>query len=81
MKTARLSSNGQIVIPISVRTSHQWHTGQEFIIEEHNDGICLRPQKRFPKTSIAEVAGCLKYDGPSISIEEMNQSIAEQLRK
>jgi len=75
MDTTRLSSKGQIVIPKAVRDRHGWREGTEFTVEATRDAIVLRPKRRFPATTLDEVAGCLKYDGPPVSLEEMDEGI------
>lgn len=81
MEVTRLSSKGQVIIPKSIRNTHQWEIGQEFIVEEADNGILLKPKASFPPTTLDEVAGCLKYDGPSKSVEEMNDAISAKIRE
>ena len=45
METTRLSEKGQIVIPKRVRETHGWEPGIEFVIEELEDGVKLKPVK------------------------------------
>lgn len=80
METTRLSSKGQLIIPKAVRDAHGWREGTEFTVEATRDAIVLRPKRLFPETTIDEVAGCLKYDGPPVSIEEMDEAIAREAR-
>lgn len=75
--TTRLSSKGQIIIPKHVRDARQWQPGQEFVVEETDDGILLKPKQSFPRTTLDEVAGSLRYDGPPKSLEEMDEAIAK----
>lgn len=83
MEKTRMSSKGQIVIPKSVREAHGWGEGTEFTVEDGADGVRLRASKRalFPPTTIDEVIGCLKYDGPPRTIEDMQRGIDEALRE
>lgn len=37
-------------------------------------------QGKLPQTSVDDVAGCLSYDGPAKTIEEMNDAIANGVR-
>jgi len=60
METTRLSTKGQIILPKSIRTSRGWGPGTEFVVEEAGTGILLRPAPRLPRTTLEEVAGCLK---------------------
>ena len=59
MQTTKLSTKGQIVLPKEIRSSHAWGPGTEFTVEETRDGVLLRPTRRFPPTTIEDVAGCL----------------------
>jgi AbrB family looped-hinge helix DNA binding protein len=45
IQTNRLSSKGQIIIPKAMRALHGWANGQEFIVEETEQGVLLRPYK------------------------------------
>ena len=80
-KKTRLSSKGQVVIPKAVRKAHGWKPGQEFLVEDTGDELVLRPEPLFPPTTVEEVAGCLKYDGPPVSIREMDEAILRSVRE
>jgi AbrB family looped-hinge helix DNA binding protein len=60
MQTTKLSTKGQIILPKASRNSRSWGPGTEFTVIETRDGILLQPTARFPKTDLAEVAGCLR---------------------
>ena len=60
MRTTRLSTKGQIVLPTAIRISRAWGPGTEFTVEETGDGVLLRPAGRFPAARLDEVAGCLR---------------------
>jgi AbrB family looped-hinge helix DNA binding protein len=82
MDTTRLSSKGQVIIPKAVRDAHGWREGMEFTVEDVAGGIVLRPSKiGSPKTTIDQVFGCLKYDGPPKTIEDMDAGIDEAMRE
>ncbi len=82
MEVTRLSSKGQVIIPKALRVAHHWEAGQELIAVDVGDGILLKPKKPFEATTLAEVAGCLRYEGQPKSLEDMNgalrQGILEQ---
>ena len=80
METTRLSTKGQIVVPRVIRDARQWRPGTEFLVEEVSDGILLRPLKPFTPTLLKDVAGCLKYNGPRRTVEEMKGAIAKEIR-
>ncbi len=77
METTKLSSKGQIILPKSVRESHHWSAGMEFVIEDTPDGVMLRPAKSFSPTRLQDVIGCMGYTGPARSLEDMEAAIAE----
>lgn len=81
MEITKLSSQGQVTIPKILRDQFHWKDGQEFIIINFGDGILLKPKKIFPETKLADVAGCLKYQGKAKTIEEMDQAIAQGIEK
>jgi AbrB family looped-hinge helix DNA binding protein len=81
METTRLSTKGQIVLPKDIRTSRSWGPGTEFIVEQSDDGIVLRPARRFPATELADVAGCLRYGGRAKTIAQMDAAITDQVTR
>lgn len=80
METTRLSSKGQIILPKAVRDLHRWEPGTDFTVEDTGDGVLLRPVKKGRPTRLEDVAGCLKYDGPARTVEEMNAAIEAEVR-
>jgi len=81
METTKLSSKGQIILPKTIRDTHAWRTGTEFVVEDTPDGVLLRPRPPLTPTSLDDVAGSLRYDGPAKSLEDMEQAIAEELEE
>jgi AbrB family looped-hinge helix DNA binding protein len=77
----RLSSKGQVIIPKAVRDRHGWQPGVELEVEDRGDAVVLRLPSPFRRTTIEEVYGCLKYDGPPITIEEMDQAVEREARR
>jgi bifunctional DNA-binding transcriptional regulator/antitoxin component of YhaV-PrlF toxin-antitoxin module len=77
MEVTRLSSEGEVIIPMSLRTAHHWEAGQELIAIVVGDGILLKPKKPFPETTLAQVAGCLKYPGKPKSLDELEDAIRQ----
>lgn len=57
----------------------QWD--QQLIMINLGDGILLKSKKVFPETKLADVAGCLKYEGKAKTIEEMDEAIAKGIEK
>lgn len=76
METTRLSSKGQVVIPRAIRQARHWPIGQEFEVQETEQGLLLRPKALFAPTRLEDVAGCLSSSRPAVSLEEMEAAIA-----
>jgi AbrB family looped-hinge helix DNA binding protein len=81
MAKTRLSSKGQVIIPKAVRDRQGWQPGVELEVEDRGDLVVLRRPKPFPPTTIEQVYRCLKYDGPPATIEEMDEAVAEDVRR
>ncbi len=54
MKTVKLLTKGQIVIPKDIRESHHLAAGTEFVITFMGDEIRLKPIPVFPTTHVEE---------------------------
>ena len=76
-----VSTKGQDVLPRAIRQGRNWPPGTKLVVEETSEGVLLRQEPVIKPTTVDEVFGMLKYDGPPVSIEEMNarmmQSVAE----
>ena len=70
-----------MILPKLVRDSRAWPPGTEFQVEETAEGILLRPLSRFPVTTLAEVVGCLKYEGKPKTIAQMKRGIQRQIQR
>lgn len=81
MGTARLSTKGQIVVPKNIRDSHAWSPGTEFTVEETADGILLRPARRFPRTTLDQVIGCLRWKGKPKTLAQMDAAIRREVMR
>jgi AbrB family looped-hinge helix DNA binding protein len=82
---AKISSKGQLVLPKAVRDAYGLTAGSEVEIESVGETIVLRPHVRRPRTgrvyTLDEVAGMLKYDGPPVSIRDMDRAVEEEVRR
>lgn len=74
-QTIKLSSRGQVVIPKTLRTAHRWKPGTEFIAEEREDGILLKPKGKRERLRWEKLTGCLNYKGPRETIREMDDAV------
>lgn len=83
MLETTLSSKGQVVIPKELRDARKWHVGMALTVEEVPQGLLIRPVKKslFPPTTIEDVMGCVKYDGPALSLAEIDRKMAAAFRK
>jgi AbrB family looped-hinge helix DNA binding protein len=81
METTKLSSNGRVVLPKSVRDAHGWGPRTEFIIESTLDGIFLRAKSPFVRTQLDQVFGSVRYAGPAKSLDEMGAGIRTAARR
>ena len=81
MKTTRISSKGQVVLPKSLRDSRKWESGTELAVEAMEGGVFLRTLQPFPGTTMDRVFGCLKYKGKPRSVAEMDKAIAKETRR
>ena len=77
MATAVLTTKGQVTIPLEVRKELGLKTGDQ--IEFTLDPATGRFGIGRKAGSILDLYGVLKYDGPPVSVEAMNQAIGEHL--
>ena len=80
-QTTVLSTKGQVILPKAVRDQRGWKAGTRLTVEQTPDGVLLKPEPLFPPTTNEEVYGCLKWEGPPISLEEMDAAITEEVRE
>ena len=73
MPIATMTSKGQITIPAVTRAKLRLGPGSKVGFFENAAGeIVLRPLSG----DVARLRGIVKYDGPAVSIEEMDEAIA-----
>lgn len=78
--TTKLSTKGQVVLPKSLRASRRWKPGTEFIIEDQNEGLLLKPKTGAGSRTWESIIGCVAYAGPRKSIKEMDEAVAKEAR-
>ncbi len=81
--TTTVSTKGQVILPKAARDHGRWPAGTKLIVEETEDGLLLKPAvPARPQARIEDVYGSLHYDGPPISLEDMDAAItAEVVRR
>jgi len=52
-----------------------------FEIEEQGDAVILRPLLGIRESTLDELEGCLKYEGPTKSLADMEAGIARGARE
>jgi AbrB family looped-hinge helix DNA binding protein len=72
-----------VILPKAIRDKRHWSPGTRLTVEDTPDGVLLRSEPLFPRTTIDQVAGMLKhlYNGPPKTVEEMDQAIADEVRE
>lgn len=81
MGRTTLSSKGQIILPKAIRDAHGWGPGTQFLVEEQDGAVLLRPVSPLPPARVEEVEGCLRYAGRPKTLAEMDRGIAEEARR
>ncbi|MCY3873455.1 MAG: AbrB/MazE/SpoVT family DNA-binding domain-containing protein [Rhodobacteraceae bacterium] len=67
MLTTTVSTNGQVILPRSVRRALLWEAGTRLVVEIAPEGVMLRQAPEFFETRSGDVFGCLAFDGrPSL---------------
>jgi AbrB family looped-hinge helix DNA binding protein len=79
--TTTVSTKGQVILPAEIRRRRGWDAGTRLIIEDIPDGVVLKQAPLFAPTRIEDVVGCLPYEGPPRTVEEMNASIETEVRR
>ena len=70
-----LSSKGQVVLPSATRHAMGWAPGERLTVEQQGDTVILRRASPFKPTRPEDVFGSARYDGPPVSMEDMNKAI------
>lgn len=79
MATTRLSTKGQVILPKSIREQGRWEPGTEFEVTARDGGVFLAPKSRRKRYTIDDLIGCLPYDGPPKTLEDMQRGIDQAL--
>lgn len=72
-----LTTKGQITLPKALRTALHLKTGDKIVFEALGDGeYVLRPKT----LDVKSLKGCIQYNGPVASIDDMDKAISENAR-
>jgi AbrB family looped-hinge helix DNA binding protein len=81
MKTTKLSSKGQVVLPSSIRAARRWKAGTTLTVENRPEGVLLRAVKPFPETRLDDVVGSARYAGPRRTLKDMESAVLREARR
>ena len=76
MSRTRLSTKGQLIIPLEVRERHGWTAGTELEVADAGDGVVIRPVAATRSTTPRDVIGRLRFRGRPKTLAEMEAAIA-----
>ncbi len=79
MATTRLSTKGQVILPKSVREAGRWEPGTEFEVSARDGGVFLAPKPTRKRYTLDDLYGCLPYEGPPKTLEDMQRGIDEAM--
>jgi AbrB family looped-hinge helix DNA binding protein len=79
--TTRLSTKGQVVLPLEIRTARSWGSGTEFAVEETLDGVLLRPIRPGPSATLDMVVGALHRKGRAKTLAQMDAGVQREVRR
>jgi len=69
--TIKLSSQGQLIIPKSIREELHWDEETELTLVPVGNGVMLQTPPKPGKRNLADLKGMLHYEGPPISIDTL----------
>jgi len=79
--TIRISTEGRVTLPESVRQSRQWQAGTRLVVEETADGVLLKDAPAFEPKCSDEVFGSLKVSGAPKTLEEMDAGVIAEAKR
>ena len=75
MAVATVTSKGQVTIPKAVRDELGIEAGTRLYFVRTTHGYVLKPATN----SLMSLAGSVEYDGPPVSIEDMDEGVGRHL--
>lgn len=79
--TTIISTKGQVILPKAVRDQRHWPAGTRLTVEDTPEGVLLKPVPVFPESSVDAVFGSLHYQGPALSIEDMDEAVSREAKR
>lgn len=76
-----VSTKGQVILPKTIRERMRWSAGTKLTVEETADGVLLKARPIFPETTLDEVFGSMRYDGPALSLEDMDAAVMREAKR
>ena len=76
-----VSTKGQVILPKAIRERMHWSAGTKLTIEQTADGVLLKASPIFPDTTLDEVVGSMRYDGPPLSLEDMDAAVMREAKR
>jgi AbrB family looped-hinge helix DNA binding protein len=76
-----LSTKGQIVVPKAMRDQKRWQAGTRLVLKDTPEGILITPEQTEKIYTVDDIIGILKYDGPPVTIEQMNEAVFEEAKR
>jgi AbrB family looped-hinge helix DNA binding protein len=70
--SAKMTSKGQLTIPAELRAHFKLEAGDRVEFQVHNDGTVVMRAINRPFEALI---GCVRYDGPPMSIEQIREGI------
>lgn len=81
MSSTTVSSKGQVIIPKPIRDAKHLRRGQRLQVLSVPEGVLLKPMPDVPETTLDDVIGILQWDGPAVTIDEMDAAVAAGIRE
>ncbi len=81
MPTITMTSKGQITLPAATRAKLRLMKGTQMEVGETADGKIVLTPRNTRKGDLEKLYGFIKYDGPPVSIEDMDRGIAKAVAK
>ena len=78
--TTVISTKGQVILPKVVRDQLRWSAGTRLTVENTPEGVLLKAIPLFAQTTVSSVFGSLRYTGPALSIEDMDNVIVKEAK-